>query len=44
MLIPLLGWSGVSFGLLALVALHIGLAIQDYMMRTDDPERDPPAA
>ncbi len=72
-LVPLLGWSGVSafgsreilpgfilpeiwpknvahsdvlllmhayaaFGLLALVALHIGVAMQDYMMRTDGPE------
>jgi cytochrome b561 len=73
-LVPLLGWAGVSafgsreilpgfilpeiwprnvahsdvllllhayaaFGLLALVALHIGVALQDYMMRSDDPER-----
>ena len=70
-LVPLLGWSGVSafgsreilpgfvipeiwpkgvgadmllmlhayaaFCLLALVALHIGIAMQDYMMRTDEP-------
>jgi len=27
----------LAFGLLALVALHIGLAMQDYMMRADDP-------
>jgi cytochrome b561 len=73
-LVPLLGWSGVSafgsreilpgfilpeiwprnvehsdvlllmhayaaFGLLALVALHIGVAMQDYMMRVDDPDQ-----
>jgi cytochrome b561 len=73
-LVPVLGWSGVSafgsreilpgfvlpeiwpknvahsdvlllmhayaaFGLLALVALHIGVAMQDYMMRADDPDR-----
>jgi cytochrome b561 len=72
-LIPLLGWAGISdfgsreifpgfrlpaiwpehagyadalftfhaylaFGLLALVALHIGVATQDYMMRADDPK------
>lgn len=72
-LVPLLGWAGVSdfgsrgilagitlpaiwpehagyadalfsfhaylaFGLLALVALHIGVATQDYMMRADDPK------
>jgi cytochrome b561 len=77
-LVPLLGWSGVSafgsrevfpglvvpeiwpqngahadllfqlhayaaFGLLALVALHIGFAMQDYMMRADAPRRDPSA-
>jgi cytochrome b561 len=30
----------LAFGLLALVALHIGIATQDYMMRADDPERD----
>jgi cytochrome b561 len=70
-LVPLLGWAGISdfgareifpgftlpaiwpqgagfddilftfhaylaFGLLALVALHIGMAMQDYMMRADD--------
>jgi cytochrome b561 len=29
----------LAFGLLALVALHIGIATQDYMMRADDPER-----
>jgi cytochrome b561 len=28
----------LAFGLLALVALHIGIATQDYMMRADDPE------
>jgi cytochrome b561 len=28
----------LAFGLLALVALHIGVATQDYMMRADDPE------
>ena len=73
-LVPLLGWSGISafgsleilpgvtvpaiwtkdidqsdilfmvhayaaFTLLALVVLHIGLAMQDYMMRADDPQR-----
>jgi cytochrome b561 len=73
-LVPLLGWAGISafgsleilpgitlpaiwpknsdhadvlfmvhaylaFGLLALVALHIGVAMQDYMMRADDPRR-----
>jgi cytochrome b561 len=27
----------LAFGLLALVALHIGIATQDYMMRADDP-------
>jgi len=27
----------LAFGLLALVALHIGMAMQDYMMRADDP-------
>ena len=27
----------LAFGLLALVALHIGVATQDYMMRADDP-------
>jgi cytochrome b561 len=40
------GWADVlftfhaylAFGLLALVALHIGVATQDYMMRADDPE------
>jgi cytochrome b561 len=72
-LIPLLGWAGISdfgsreifpgftlpaiwperagyadalfsfhaylaFGLLALVAIHVGVATQDYMMRADDPE------
>jgi cytochrome b561 len=72
-LVPLLGWAGISdfgsleilpgftlpaiwpehagyadalflfhaylaFGLLALVALHIGIATQDYMMRADDPK------
>jgi cytochrome b561 len=71
LLVPLLGWAGISdfgareifpgyslpaiwpehagyadllfslhaylaFGLLALVALHIGVAMQDYMMRADD--------
>jgi cytochrome b561 len=29
----------LAFGLLAMVALHIGVAMQDYMMRADDPER-----
>jgi cytochrome b561 len=73
-LIPLLGWAGVSdfgsreifpgfvlpeiwpehagyadalfkfhaylaFGLLALVAVHIGVATQDYMMRADEPQQ-----
>ena len=28
----------LAFGLLALVALHIGIAMQDYMMRADDPD------
>ena len=28
----------LAFGLLALVALHIGIAMQDYMMRADDPK------
>jgi cytochrome b561 len=28
----------LAFGLLALVALHIGVATQDYMMRADDPK------
>jgi cytochrome b561 len=28
----------LAFGLLALVALHIGIATQDYMTRADDPE------
>ena len=28
----------LAFGLLALVALHIGIATQDYMMRADDPK------
>jgi cytochrome b561 len=28
----------LAFGLLALVALHIGVATHDYMMRADDPE------
>jgi cytochrome b561 len=28
----------LAFGLLALVALHIGIATQDYMMRADDPQ------
>jgi cytochrome b561 len=79
-LVPLLGWSGVSafgsreilpglvlpeiwpqngeqsdvlflihayaaFSLLALVALHIGVAMQDYMMRADEAGTDarPPA-
>ena len=27
----------LAFGLLALVAFHIGIAMQDYMMRADDP-------
>ena len=27
----------LAFGLLALVALHVGIATQDYMMRADDP-------
>jgi cytochrome b561 len=76
LLVPLLGWAGISdfgsreifpgyslpaiwpehagyadllfsvhaylaFGLLALVALHIGVAMQDYMMRAgDEPRRD----
>lgn len=29
--------AGLAFSLLALVALHIGVAMQDYMMRADDP-------
>jgi cytochrome b561 len=29
----------LAFGLLALVALHIGVAMQDYMMRASDNER-----
>jgi cytochrome b561 len=28
----------LAFSLLALVALHIGIAMQDYMMRADDPD------
>ena len=30
----------MAFGLLALVALHIGVAMQDYMLRADDPDRE----
>lgn len=30
--------ASLAFGLLALVALHIGIATQDYMIRADDPE------
>ncbi len=30
----------LAFVLLALVALHIGIATQDYMMRADDPKSD----
>jgi cytochrome b561 len=31
----------LAFGLLALVALHIGVATQDYMMRADEPGQRP---
>jgi len=31
----------LAFSLLALVALHIGLAMQDYMMRADNPDAPP---